>query len=252
LKKFNNGLLTNAKGINVLKIKIKTKSLFLTLNISLSLLVVSSVYALDFASLSDRDASSGLKAALEKGAIVATSKLGKTDGYLKNNTVKIQLPLILEKARPILKMTGKGAQLDDLVVSMNRAAESAVLMAKPLLLNAVSAMSITDAKNILTGGDTSVTDYFRQKTSEQLSIKFLPIVKGVTDKSRLSSKYNSVMGQAKNLGAVAANEATVEGYVTLKAVDGLYLIIAEEEKKIRQDPIGTGSEIIGKVFGLIK
>ena len=233
-------------------LKLKLKRNFLAISIGLSLLVVSSVYALDLSSLSNKDADSGLKAALEKGAIAATSKLGMTDGFLKNDAVKIQLPSILEKARPILKMTGKGAQLDDLVLSMNRAAESAVPMAKPLLLNAVKAMSVTDAKNILTGGDTSVTDFFRQKTSDQLSVKFLPIVKGVTDKSGLSSKYNSVMGQAQSFGAVKPDEATVEGYVTKKAVDGLYFIIAEEEKKIRQDPLGAGSKIIGKVFGLIK
>ncbi|MFZ6638119.1 DUF4197 domain-containing protein [Undibacterium sp. TC4M20W] len=208
--------------------------------------------AMSFADLSNQDASTGLKAALDKGSSAAVSKLGVDGGFLNNDKVKIQLPSILEKARPILQMTGKGQQLDELVVSMNRAAESAVPMAKPLLVNAVKSMSLTDAKNILTGGETSVTDFFREKTSAPLSEKFLPMVKGVTDKAGLSAKYNAVMGQAQKFGAVAKQEATVEGYVTQKAMDALFLMIAEEEKSIRQDPLGAGSKAISKVFSLLK
>ncbi|MFZ6711082.1 DUF4197 domain-containing protein [Undibacterium sp. TC9W] len=208
--------------------------------------------AMSFADLSNQDASTGLKAALDKGSSAAVSKLGVDGGFLNNDKVKIQLPSILEKARPILQMTGKGQQLDELVVSMNRAAESAVPMAKPLLVNAVKSMSLTDAKNILTGGETSVTDFFREKTSAPLSEKFLPMVKGVTDKAGLSAKYNAVMGQAQKFGAVAKQEATVEGYVTQKAMDALFLMIAEEEKAIRQDPLGAGSKAISKVFSLLK
>ncbi|MFZ6760291.1 DUF4197 domain-containing protein [Undibacterium sp. Ji50W] len=209
-------------------------------------------YALSLADLSNQDASTGLKAALDKGSAAAVSKLGVENGFLNNDKVKIQLPSILEKARPILQMTGKGQQLDELVVSMNRAAEAAVPMAKPLLVNAVKSMSLTDAKNILTGGETSVTDFFKEKTAAPLSAQFLPMVKGVTDKAGLSAKYNSIMGQAQKFGAVSQQEATVEGYVTQKAMDGLFLMIAEEEKAIRKDPIGAGSKAISKVFSLLK
>ncbi len=209
-------------------------------------------YALSFADLSNQDASTGLKAALDKGSAAAVSKLGVENGFLNNDKVKIQLPSILEKARPILQMTGKGQQLDELVVSMNRAAEAAVPMAKPLLVNAVKSMTLTDAKNILTGGETSVTDFFKEKTATPLSAKFLPMVKGVTDKAGLSAKYNSIMGQVQKFSAVSQQEATVEGYVTQKAMDGLFLMIAEEEKAIRKDPIGAGSKAISKVFGLLK
>ncbi|MFZ6721556.1 DUF4197 domain-containing protein [Undibacterium sp. Ji49W] len=208
--------------------------------------------AQSFADLTNQDASTGLKAALDKGSAAAVSKLGVENGFLNNDKVKIQLPSILEKARPILQMTGKGQQLDELVVSMNRAAEAAVPMAKPLLVNAVKSMSLTDAKNILTGGDTSVTDFFKEKTATPLSAKFLPMVKGVTDKAGLSAKYNSIMGQAQKFGAVSPQEATVEGYVTQKAMDGLFVMIAEEEKAIRKDPIGAGSKAISKVFSLLK
>ncbi len=212
----------------------------------------SAALALSIGDLSNQDASSGLKAALQKGADVAVSKLGVENGFLNNDKVKIGLPSVLDKAMPLLRMTGQGQKLDDLVVSMNHAAEQAVPLAKPLLLNAVKSMSVTDAKNILTGGDTSVTDFFKQKTSAQLGQKFLPIVKGVTDRNGLSAQYNSVMGQVGKTGMVPAQQSTVEGYVTQRALDGLYTIIGEEEKAIRQDPVGAGSAIIGKVFGALK
>lgn len=206
----------------------------------------------DLGVLSSKDANAGLKAALEQGANAALSKLGTADGFMGNEKVKIQLPSILEKAKPLLKLSGQSKQLDELVLSMNRAAESAVPMAKPLLLDAVKKISVADAKGILMGGDTSVTDFFRDKTSAALTIKFSPIVKGVTEKVGLANKYNAVMAKAQKIAAVPENEATVESYVTSKAVDALYMMIAEEERKIRQDPLGSGSKIIGKVFGLLK
>lgn len=208
--------------------------------------------AADLSKLSNQDANAGLKAALETGANAALKKLGAADGFLGNDKVKIPLPSMLEKARPLLKLSGQSKQLDELVVAMNRAAESAVPMAKPLLMDAVKSMSVTDAKNILSGGDTSVTNFFREKTSASLNAKFLPLVKGVTDKVGLSTKYNAVMGKAQKLGAVPEKEATVESYVSNRAVDALYTMIAEEEKTIRQDPLAAGSKIIGKVFGLLK
>lgn len=208
--------------------------------------------ALSLADLSNQDASSGLKAALNKGAGLAVSKLGSENGFFSNDRVHIGLPSVLQQARPLLKMAGKSQQLDELELAMNRAAESAVPMAKPLLLDAVKSMSITDAKNILTGGDTSVTDFFKQKTSAQLAVKFLPLVKNVTDKVGLSAKYNAAMGQVQRFGVGNGPEATVEGYVTQKALDGLYLMIADEEKAIRQDPLGAGSQAISKVFSLLK
>jgi hypothetical protein len=111
-------------------------------------------------------------------------------------------------------------------------------------------MSVADAKQILTGGDTAVTNFFRDKTAAQLAVKFLPIVKKVTDRSNLSAKYNSAIGQVSKVG-LAPQQATVEDYVTQRALDGLFTMIAEEEKAIRRDPLGTGSKIIGKVFGAL-
>jgi hypothetical protein len=228
---------------------ISRRSIALLLPLSL---LAASACAVSLADLSNKDASGGLKAALETGSNAAVSKLGAEGGFLNNYKVRIPLPKILEQARPLLKMTGKGQQLDELVVQMNRAAESAVPMAKPLLLDAVKSMSITDAKNILTGGDTSVTDFFRAKTHDKLALQFQPVVKKVTDKSGLATQYNTAMSLAPKLGVLAKDQSTVEGYVTQRALDGLYTMIAEEEKAIRADPIGTGSKLIGKVFGALK
>ncbi|MDQ7968340.1 MAG: DUF4197 domain-containing protein [Oxalicibacterium faecigallinarum] len=208
--------------------------------------------ALSLSDLSSKDATSGVKAALEKGADVAVNKLGVENGFLNNDKVRIGLPASLDKAMPILRMMGQSKKVDELQTSMNHAAEAAVAQAKPLLLNAVKSMSVTDAKNILTGGETSVTEFFRQKTATPLSTQFLPIVKKITDKNGLSAKYNTLMGKASSSGLVSKDEATVENYVTQRALDGLYKIIGEEEKSIRADPGGTGSAILGKVFGAVK
>jgi len=210
------------------------------------------VFALSLSDLSNKDANAGLKAALEKGSSAAVARLGVENGFMNNDKVKIKLPAKFDKARAVLKMTGQSKKIDELEVSMNRAAEAAVPLAKPLLVNAIKSMTVTDAKNILSGGETSVTDFFREKTAVALSAKFLPLVKGVTDKTQLAKSYNSVMAQAQKYGVVNEQESSVEAYVTKRATDGLYLMIAEEEKAIRRDPIGAGSKIIGKVFGTLK
>ncbi len=206
--------------------------------------------AISLDDLSNSDATSGLRAALEKGSVAAVGKLGVENGFLNNEKVRIPLPRVLEKARPILELTGRGQQLADLEVAMNHAAEAAVPMAKPLLLDAVKSLTLSDAKAILSGGDTAITDFFRERTSSKLSLQFLPIVKRVTDRSKLSAKFNGVIGQVNKLG-VAQGPASVEDYVTERAIDGLFVMIAEEEKEIRRDPIGTGSKLLRKVFGAL-
>ena len=199
--------------------------------------------------LSQADAASGVRAALERGAGAAVSMLGRQDGFLGNPQVRIPLPGWLGRAAGLLKATGQGRQVEELETAMNRAAEAAVPQAKSLLVGAVRNMSLTDARKILTGGDTSVTEFFADKTREPLGVKFLPIVTQATEKVSLADKYNRVAGQALSLGLVNADEANIQKYVTGKALDGLYFMIGEEEKKIRQDPLGTGSAILAKVFG---
>jgi hypothetical protein len=203
-------------------------------------------------SLSDADAVSGLRAALERGAGSAVNLLGRTDGFLGNPQVRIPLPEWLEKSAGLLRAAGQGHRVDELETAMNRAAEAAVPEAKALLVNAVRKMSVSDAKGILTGGDTSVTQFFADKTREPLGVRFLPIVTRATEKVSLASKYNRVAGKAALFGLVKAEHSNIEQYVTGKALDGLYLMIGEEERKIRQDPVGTGSAILRRVFGALK
>jgi hypothetical protein len=178
--------------------------------------------------------------------------LGQTDGFLGNPKVRIPLPGVLEDAAKLLRNFGQGAKIDELVTTMNRAAEAAVPMSKDLLVGAVKSMSVTDAKNILAGGDTSVTGFFAEKTRAPLAVKFLPVVTKATEKVGLAGKYNEIAGKAADMGLMKKDDANIQKYVTGKSLDGLYLMIGEQEKKIRQDPVGTGSAILSKVFGAIK
>lgn len=135
---------------------------------------------------------------------------------------------------------------------MNRAAETATAEAKPLMVDAVKEMSVEDAKKILTGGDDSATQYFRKTTSEELTKKFLPIVKKATDQVGLAKKYNDFAGKGAKFGLVAEKDANIENYVTQKTLDGLYLMMAEEERLIRNDPMGQASQLLQKVFATVK
>lgn len=206
----------------------------------------------DLADISNADASAGLKTALEQGAIAAVALLGKTDGFLGNPKVRIPLPGYLEDASKLLKSFGQGKRVDELVVSINRAAEAAVPMSKDLLVSAVRSMNVNDAKNILTGGNTSVTTFFAEKTRAPLGVKFLPVVTKATEKVGRANKYNAFASKAAGFGFIKKENASIQQYVTSRSLDGLYLIIGEEEKKIRQDPIGTGSAILTRVFGSTK
>lgn len=208
--------------------------------------------ALSLDAFSEQEASRGVRAALEKGASSAIALLGRPDGFLGNPRVRIALPNFLQEAAPLLKMTGQGKRLDDLVTRMNRAAEEAVPMGRDLLVGAVRQMSVADARQILTGGDRSVTAFFETHTRTPLGEQFLPVVSQATEKVGLVMGYNRIAAQAAGLGLVKQEEATVQQYVTGKTLDGLYTLIGEEERKIRQDPMGTGSALLQKVFGALR
>jgi hypothetical protein len=208
-------------------------------------------HALSIGDLSNAEASQGLKTALEQGALAAVGLLGRTDGFLGNEKVRIPLPGYLEDASNLMRMLGQGARIDELITAMNRAAEAAVPMAKDLLVGAVRSMNVSDAKKILAGGETSVTTFFAEKTRAPLGVKFLPVVTKATAKVGLAEKYNQVAGKVADLGLVKKEDANIQTYVTGKALDGLYLMIGEEEKKIRKDPVGTGSALLKKVFGAL-
>jgi hypothetical protein len=212
-------------------------------------LALPSAYGL---SLSNTDAIAGVRAALEQGATAAVGLLGKTDGFLGNPKVRIPLPGYLDNAAKLLKTLGQGKRVEELETAMNRAAEAAVPEARTLLVSAVKSMSVQDASGILTGGDDSVTRFFADKTRSPLGTKFLPIVTQATKKVSLAEKYNALAGKAGGLGLVKKEDGSIEQYVTRKSLDGLYLMIGEEEKKIRQNPAQAGSAILKKVFGALK
>jgi len=201
--------------------------------------------------ISTGDASAGVKEALAKGADYAVASLGKDGGFMGNSKVKIPLPGYLQKAEKGLRMFGMGKQADQLIETMNHAAEDAVAEAKPILVESIKKMSVQDAKGILTGGEGSVTQYFKRTSSTQLSEKFMPIVKASTSKLKLADKYNQFAGKAASSGLIDQKDADLDGYVTQKAMDGLFLMIAEEEKKLRANPVGAGSDLLKKVFGAL-
>jgi hypothetical protein len=214
--------------------------------------VVGAAHAINLLeSITPQERTTGLKTALTQAAQVAVANLGKTDGFLGNPEVRIPLPGKLEKAQKTLKMLGLNKQSDELVTAMNRAAEAAVPEAKALLVDSVKQMSVTDAVGILTGGPDAATQYFRRTTTEKLTQRFLPIVGKATQKVQLAQRYNDVAGRLTQLGLVSEKDANLDSYVTNKALDGLFLMMAKEEAAIRKDPMGQTSGILKKVFGAI-
>ena len=218
---------------------------------AIALLFATSTHALSLEALTSKDASGGLKEALTQGAGKAVATLGRNDGFLGNPKVKIPLPDSLKQAEGMMRTFGLGKQADELVTTMNRAAEAAVPEAKALLVNAVKQMSVQDAKGILAGGDDAATQYFKRTTSGPLAEKFRPIVRKAMEKVKLAEKYDQFAGKAAKFGLIKETDAHLDNYVTQKALDGLYLMIAEEEKAIRKDPVSAAGSLARKVFGAI-
>jgi len=209
-------------------------------------------FALGLDDITNGDAAAGLKAALKQGAVAAVASLGRLDGFLGNDRVRIQLPDSLRDVVQLLRTLGQGAQIDDLVTAMNRGAEAAVPLAKGLLSNAVQSMTVDDAKAILSGSETSVTQFFDRQTRPALRQQFLPIITRATQRVGLTDKYNQLAGRASELGLIKPEDATIEHHVNERALDGLFFMIGEEEKNIRQNPAAYGSALLTRVFGLIR
>ncbi|MDX9945174.1 MAG: DUF4197 domain-containing protein [Azonexus sp.] len=208
-----------------------------------------STTALD--AISRSDATNGVKEALSKGAEFAVASLGQKNGFLANSQVKIPLPASLQKVESGLRMFGMGKQADQLIETMNHAAEQAVAEAKPILVDSIRKMTVQDAKVILTGGEDGVTQYFRRTSADQLSARFLPIVKSATAKLQLADQYNKFAGRAAAAGLIDQKDADLDHYVTQKAMDGLFFMIAEEERKLRSNPVAAGSALLKRVFGAL-
>ena len=217
------------------------------LGLLFALLATSATAQLD--RISGDEAARALRSALESGTQAAVSTLGKPDGFF--GVVDAAFTALTARAESLMRRFGLGRQADELVLTMNRAAEAAVPEAKKLFVDAARKMTLQDAKGILTGGETAGTEYFRRTTGEQLKQRFLPIVKKVTETSGLARKYDDLAGKASGFGLVAKEQASVDQYVTDKALDGLFTIVAAEEKKLRSDPVSAGTSLLRKVFGAI-
>jgi hypothetical protein len=204
--------------------------------------------------LSDLDISRGLKAALDKGVRAAIQDLGRKNGFLGNDRVRIPLPDGLKKMESTMRFLGQGRRVDEFVGSMNNAAEKAVPEAIDIFVDSLGQMTFTDARNILfSGQDDAATQFFRRTSEERLRVKFRPIVEEFTEQVGVTRQYKSMIGSYGRFGSFFGQDASdIDGYVTQKALDGLFLLVADEEKRIRRDPVGRTTAILRAVFGVLR
>ncbi|MEN8108503.1 MAG: DUF4197 domain-containing protein [Pseudomonadota bacterium] len=202
------------------------------------------------AALSNDEMIAGLKEALDKGTQFAVDKLGKDGGFLNNKKVRIPMPDSLSWVEKSLRTVGQDELADEFVATMNHAAEQAVPEAAEVFGDAIQKMSVEDATDILNGPDDAATQYFRTNTEAELTDRMRPIVEQATANTGVTSAYKNMTAQAGGMTSLLSTDVTdLDGYVTGKTLDGLFLMIAKEEKRIRENPIGRGSELMQKVFG---
>jgi len=199
--------------------------------------------------LSELDASKGLKEALAKGTQKAVASLGKSDGYFGNQAVKILLPESLQRLETPLRLAGQGKLVDDLVLAMNRAAEKAVPQAANILGDAVKAMTVQDAKGILAGPEDSATQYFRKSSGAKIGEMMQPIINKAMESVGVAKAYNRLTANPIAASVAQSYGMDLNGYVNTKAQDGLFTLIAQEEKSIRSNPAARTTDILKKVFG---
>jgi hypothetical protein len=201
--------------------------------------------------LTDAEVARGLREALVQGAERAVLQLGREDGFLSNQAVRIAVPPSLTRADALSRKVGLRKYSDQLVTAMNRAAEQAVPEARALLVEAVNRMTIADAKVILTGPEDAATQYFRRHTEGALTAHLQPIVQQATQRVRVAEAYSQYAGRAARFGLIKKEDADLNAYVTRKALEGLYLTIAEEERAIRRHPMQQGTDLLRRVFGSV-
>lgn len=199
--------------------------------------------------LTTTEMNGGLKEALAIGAERAISGLARPGGYLDDPAVRIPLPGALEKTEKVLRMMGQGERVDEFILTVNRAAERAVPQASKIVGNAVREMTITDAQKILTGPDDAATQYFRGKTSGDLTTAMLPIVKRATESAGVTRAYKGMLDKAGPASSLVGGSLDLDAYVTEKTLDGLFLKLADEERAIRTNPVARSTDLLKKVFG---
>jgi hypothetical protein len=208
------------------------------------------VAAAPLAALSQTEVANGLKQALSKGVNHAITSLGKEGGFLDNAAVKIPMPPQLHQVESALRAVGQGKMADEFVATMNHAAEQAVPVAAHVFAGAITNMTVDDAKAILTGPDDAATQYFRKTSDKQLYEQFLPIVKEATAKAGVTASYKNLLQQAGPAASFLGKDAgDLDGYVTKKSLDGLFKMVAVEEKQIRENPAARTTDLLKKVFG---
>lgn len=199
--------------------------------------------------LSDEKITSGLKEALRVGTDNAVRSTGRPDGYFGNEAIKVLMPEKLRTLEKGLRAIGYGPDVDEFVLSMNRAAERAAPHAKAIFWDAILELSFEDARQIFSGGDTAATDYFRDKTTDKLVGAFTPVVEEAMDEVGVTRQYNQLVGRARAIPFLKSEFLDINEYVVSKALDGLFYVLAEEERKIRKDPAARITELLKEVFG---
>ena len=199
--------------------------------------------------LTDGKVASGLKEALQIGTQNAVNLTGKTDGYFKNEAIKILMPEKLRTLETGLRAVGYGPKLDEFVLSMNRAAERAAPAAKQIFWDAIGAMTFDDAQKILKGSDTAATQYFQGKTSDKLTAAFRPTVEQATNEVGVTRQYKELVGRYQAIPFAKSESLDVDHHVVTKALDGLFHVLGEEEKKIRTNPTARVTDLLKEVFG---
>ena len=199
--------------------------------------------------LSDSKVASGLKEALQVGADNSVKLTGKTDGYFGNEAIKILMPSNLRPLEKGLRAIGFGRKIDEFVLSMNRSAEAAAPAAKKIFGDAILSMSFDDARKILSGGDTAATDYFKSKTTEQLTSAFQPVVEKTMGDNGVTQQYKALTDQYQSIPFAKSQNFDINKYVVAKALEGLFYELADQERRIRKDPAARTTSLLKEVFG---
>jgi hypothetical protein len=199
--------------------------------------------------LSDAKIGSGLKEALKIGTENTVHSTGKTDGYFLNQAIKILMPEKLRTLEKGLRAVGYGPQVDEFVLSMNRSAEQAAPSAKQIFWDALGEMSFEDARKIWSGNETAATDYFKGKTTDKLTVTFRPVVEKTMNEVGVTRQYNELVGRFQAIPFVKSESFDIDHYVVTKALDGLFHVLGEEERKIRKDPTARVTDLLKEVFG---
>ncbi len=197
----------------------------------------------------DGKIASGLKEALSIGTEKAVNNVSQVNGYFGNQLIKILMPDKIQKVAGVLRKVGYQKEVDDFILSMNRAAEKAAPKAKSFFVDAIKKMTFDDAKGILNGGDTSATDFFKEKTHDKIYNAFKPIISSSMDEVGVTHSYKEMMGKYESIPFMSKESVDLDHYVTTKAMDGLFYMVGQEEKKIRTDPAARVTDLLKSVFG---